>query len=399
MLFHLERRGRSIASIGLPKACGISWCLWGAYGQHNTMTTSPNIELQRLADNSRGFMEFILEALGWRFASEGRKAEPPLPCFKVLGVLMDMSQASTGNIVVSNKPERIDDLVQTMGNILDKGYLSGSAAASLQRAIELRTGSVLNGCTLKPGMVFLQKVLRTGWHAEYRPELATVVCYIVAALRTSPPRQVCSTDETRAVLVFTDGAYEPDSEGVQCSSGLVIVDSSCEFRLVQEVSVPSVLIKHWSRGGAKQLIVFLELWPILVFLARYGRRFSNRRVIIFIDSNAVRDALIKGSSPLCDLFCMLALCSYYISSNSLCTWFTRVASDSNPGDDPSRGRAKEMAALIGALLASPLDAPEDLVKAIVSVESFHRFHAGNQFIQRLDSQPIENGGGEGASVQ
>ena len=33
----------------------------------------PNIELQRLADNSRSFMEFILEALGWRFASEGPK--------------------------------------------------------------------------------------------------------------------------------------------------------------------------------------------------------------------------------------------------------------------------------------------------------------------------------------
>ena len=85
----------------------------------------PNIDLRRLADHSRAFMEFILEALGWRFASEGRKAEPPLPCFSVLGVLMEMSQAFTGKIVVSNKPERIDDLVRTMGDILDKGFLSG----------------------------------------------------------------------------------------------------------------------------------------------------------------------------------------------------------------------------------------------------------------------------------
>ena len=41
MLFRLGRRGQSIASIELLKACGISWCLWGAYGQHNTMTTFP----------------------------------------------------------------------------------------------------------------------------------------------------------------------------------------------------------------------------------------------------------------------------------------------------------------------------------------------------------------------
>lgn len=311
---------------------------------------------------------------------------------------MEMSQAFTGKIVVSNKPERIDDLVRTMGDILDKGFLSGSAAASLHGHLNFAQGQYY-GCTLKPGMVFLQKVLRNGWHAEYQPELATVVCHIVAALRASPLRQVRSTDETRAVLVFTDGAYEPDSEGAQCSSGLVIVDSSCEFRLVQEVSVPSVLIEHWSRGGASQLIVFLELWPILVFLAKYGRRLSNRRVIVLIDNNAVRDALIKGSSPLCDLFCMLALCSCYISSNCLCTWFTRVASDSNPGDDPSRGRAKEMAALIGALLASPLDAREDLVQSIVAVESFFIDFMKEAVHSNVGLQPIENGCGGGASVQ
>ena len=146
-------------------------------------------------------MEFILDALGWRFASEGKKAEPPLPCFKVLGVVMDMSHSSTGKLVVSNKPERIDDLVRTMGNILDKGYLPGSAAASLHGQLNFAQGQYY-GCTLKPGMVFLQKVLRNGWHSDYQQELATVVCYIVAALRTSPPRQVCSTDDTSAHLVW-----------------------------------------------------------------------------------------------------------------------------------------------------------------------------------------------------
>ena len=354
----------------------------------------PSVELRSLADNSRAFMEFILDALGWRFASEGKKAEPPLPSFKVLGVVMDMSQSSVGKLVVSNKPERIDDLVRSTGEILDKGYLSGSAAASLHGQLNFAQGQYY-GCTLKPGMVFLEKVLRTGWHSEYQQELATVVCYIVAALRTRPPRHVCATDDTRVVLAFTDGAYEPNSDGVQCSSGLVIVDSSCEFRRVQEISVPSVLIQHWARGGAKQLIIFLELWPILVFLARYGKRFHNRRVVIFIDNNAVRDALIKGSSPLCDLFCMLALCSYYISSNSICSWFTRVASDSNPGDDPSRGRAKEMAELIGAELATSLEAPEALVESITSVDSFIK----ESVHSNVGLQPIENAGGGGASLQ
>ena len=32
--------------------------------------------------------------------------------------------------MVSKKPQRVDDLVQTMVDILDKGYFSGSDAAS-----------------------------------------------------------------------------------------------------------------------------------------------------------------------------------------------------------------------------------------------------------------------------
>ena len=98
----------------------------------------PNIELRSLADNSRAFMEFILDALGWRFASEGKKAEPPLPCFRVLGVLMDMSHSSTGKLVVSNKPERVEDLVH-VGQRVFVGFGGGVFACS----VELCTGTIL----------------------------------------------------------------------------------------------------------------------------------------------------------------------------------------------------------------------------------------------------------------
>ena len=58
---------------------------------------------------------------------------------------------------------------------------------------------------------------------------------------------------------------------------------------------------------------------------------------------------------------MLAMCSHYISSHSICPWFTRVASESNPGDDPSRGRSRQMAELIAAQHADPLEASKSVV--------------------------------------
>ena len=114
-------------------------------------------------------------------------------------------------------------------------------------------------------MVFLQKVLRNGWHNEYQQELATVIAYIVSALRNCPPRRIGISDEIRPVLAFTDGAYEPGEFGSLASAGLVYVDGSSSFKLVQEVSVPQALVQHWARGGAKQFIIYLELWPILAF--------------------------------------------------------------------------------------------------------------------------------------
>ena len=123
------------------------------------------------------------------------------------------------------------------------------------------------------------------------------------------------------------------------------------------------------------LVIYLELWPILVFLAVYGRRRQNQMVVIFIfiENNAVRDALIKGASPLCDIFYMLALWSFHVSSNSQCAWYTKVASDRNPADDPSQGNRRKMAELINAENGNPLVAARELVNAILSVDSFIDF--------------------------
>ena len=129
-------------------------------------------------------------------------------------------------------------------------------------------------------------------------ELATVIAYIVSAKRKCPPRRICATDKTRPVLAFADGAYESCESGAVASASLDLVDGLQSVRMVREVSVPPSLVRHWARGGAKQLIVYLELWPILVFLSVYGTKLNNQRVVVFIDNNAVRDALIKGSSPI-----------------------------------------------------------------------------------------------------
>ena len=109
----------------------------------------PNVELSDLAGNSRSFMEFILHALGWKYAMEGKKAEPHGSVFKVLGVELDLSNSCQGSITVSNKRERVDDLVKNLGEILDRGTLSGAEASTLHGQLNFAQGQYF-GCSLKP---------------------------------------------------------------------------------------------------------------------------------------------------------------------------------------------------------------------------------------------------------
>ena len=129
-------------------------------------------------------------------------------------------------------------------------------------------------------MVFLQKILRGGWSDEYQSELAVVAVYTVAALRSCPPRVISLTDIRTPVMVFTDGAYEPDGESHLGSAGLVLIDRVLGIRKVCQVSVPLALCDHWRRFGAKQIILYLEMWPILVFLFRCAGEFAKRRMNI-----------------------------------------------------------------------------------------------------------------------
>ena len=97
---------------------------------------------------------------------------------------------------------------------------------------------------------------------------------------------------------------------------------------------------------------------------------KNRRCLCFIDNNAVRDGLIKGSSPLCDMFSLLSVISLDIAEFSLSPWFTRIPSKSNPADDPSRGQCKRMAEELGAEVGQPLVPSHELVSSLKSNDSF-----------------------------
>ena len=329
----------------------------------------PNIEMTSMAASSRGFMEFLLNAVGWKFADTGKKAPPFAATFRVLGVEVNLSQVGSGKLIVANKQERVEQIKQFLCDIMDRQKITSAEASSLHGQLNFAQGQYY-GCSLKPGMAFLQQILRDGWRPELKSSLGLCSAFLVASLMGAPPRTISVSDEATPVLIFTDGAYEPEGGGMKGSAGLVIIDPATQFKVVQEVVVPKELHDHWQRGGSKQLIALMELWPVAMAFQTYGKQFKNRRCLCFIDNNAVRDGLIKGSSPLCDMFSLLSVISLDIAEFFLSPWFTRIPSKSNPADDPSRGLCRRMAKELGAEVGQPLAPSHELVSSLKSNDSF-----------------------------
>ena len=96
----------------------------------------------------------------------------------------------------------------------------------------------------------------------------------------------------------------------------------------------------------------------------------GRRILLFLDNNGVRDAVIKGSSKVADVFAMLAIIARRLDHDRLSMWTTRIPSKSNPADLPSRHEAGLGAKLFACELEEPWQAASSVVAALLKGSSF-----------------------------
>ena len=106
--------------------------------------------------------------------------------------------------------------------------------------------------------------------------------------------------------------------------------------------MPDDVVADWQSEGAKQVIAQAELLPVLVARVHFAAYLAGRSVLVFIDNESARGALIKSTSP--NKFSTVILEKIVgrdIKEGTL-TWYARVPTASNIADPPSRGRVPPM---------------------------------------------------------
>ena len=110
----------------------------------------------------------------------------------------------------------------------------------------------------------------------------------------------------------------------------------------------------------RQLIGQAELLPVVLAQRSWAGRWRGRKIVLFVDNDSARHALIKGGSPIQASARLVGLFWAGEARAMSYTWTERVPSESNPADGPSRLAFDEMARLGGSWTEPVLVAAAEL---------------------------------------
>ena len=151
-----------------------------------------------------------------------------------------------------------------------------------------------------------------------------------------PPRKLSLVERRPPVVVFTDGACEPDAtDRYEASVGGVIFGRGEQPRFFGG-RLHESLIERWM-VDKKHIIGLVELYAIILARLLWARYIEGRKIIYFVDNMPAMRAVIKGSSKDVLWREVLAKFEELEMSGPSYPWLARVPSKSNIADDPSRG--------------------------------------------------------------
>ncbi|CAE7406578.1 unnamed protein product [Symbiodinium sp. CCMP2592] len=298
----------------------------------------PLLEMSCLTNSCDKIVHSILSLLGFDYASE-KENEFDVKA-DLLGVTVDLGDENLTEVRVANRESKCAEVAAAVGEVLSRGSLRSAEVASLFGRIQFMEGQLLG----RMGRLALSELRSLGLSSGFL-KLGAVERRSFENLRdrmlAGPPRAICTRPPGHNVLVFTEGACEPEGDSMRCSIGWVMyVESSGKWTTRYfSCSLPDELIRRWGAGGKKHLIGPVELFAVVTARVVWREFLDGARTLFFIDHSGVHAACVNGSSHdglRRELLVQLEMAD----AVPLIGWYARVPSFSNPADAPSRGSSE-----------------------------------------------------------
>ena len=278
----------------------------------------------------------FLHLLGLKFSEA--KLEPFKSEAEILGVVVDCSRCHLGDIQYRMKESRRTEILSELRRICeDRSVIPAALPSSLGR-IQFAEGQ-LQGRAGKLAMADIRELgTKNKKHVPLEGDQLRAFSILKARFEKNAERCIQVSSPGSPAIVFTDGSFEPDEDGMMDETGIggVLI---CDGKLPQVFGckVPTALLDRWRAAGKEHLIGQVELYGVLVARSLWREELHNRRSIFFIDNWGVLDCVIPGTSKDSTWREMLMEMEEIDASFPTFIWAARVPSESNLADPPSRG--------------------------------------------------------------
>eukprot|EP00435_Cladocopium_sp_Y103_P048195 s286_g14.t1 len=298
-----------------------------------------SISTPELAHNTEVAFSTLLELLGWAFDKSGDKSDSMSEEVAALGVLFDLSQSHRQQIFVKNTEKRKADVCGQIADALRDRVLTAHAAASLKGRLGFAEGQLFGRSTRR----LLNEL---GNHALAPPRgnklkestlfaLATVADRMIHA----KPRMI-EASSGDVFFLFTDASF--NSEAKTGGLGGVLLDQTGVVVSWFGGEVDEAFCKSFMAENQEQAIGELEAFAVLVALCLWGDKLASRHLVSFLDNEGSRCLILKGYSSNLTLAKIVHEVSLLEEEKCILAWYSRVPTEANVSDLPSRGISSEM---------------------------------------------------------
>jgi hypothetical protein len=178
----------------------------------------------------------------------------------------------------------------------------------------------------------LSRWAATGGLRPLTVEMSTALRSIKPSMHFAGPRIIEPSCSERPVVIFTDGACEPEGTTI---GGVLLVSGSRPQAFGAKLTEEATC-RLATKVGQAQVIGQAELLPILVAKTIWEEFIKNRKVIYFIDNDSARLAMVKGYIPVLASLKIIMTSACLDAKNRSSPWYARGPTKSNIADEPSR---------------------------------------------------------------
>ena len=242
--------------------------------------------------------------------------------------------------VLEIKGDRKRDLTEEIQSILKAGALDPGHAGKLKGKLMFGASQLWG----KIGRAFFRVIserqyarVATDDRFALDPPLVAALNQWLKLVQEGPPRTIDVVAHKRAdSVLFTDG-FSPDPREQDTTPdriGAVLFDRRALKPVQLTAVVPERVKRRWLKRQTQ--IIPVEMVAPIVALETFEDQLFRADLFIFIDSEVVEAALVKGYSSREDLCELVTVFWDLVLKLQLRVFIDRVATDANPADWPSR---------------------------------------------------------------